>query len=246
MFDEIFVFIFGLIFGSLANLIIFRLRTFEPLFWGGSKCLYCAKKLKWFELIPIISFLIQKGRCRTCKSKISFQYPIVELLTGLLFLLIWLKWQGNIFLLFWWLGFWYLLFLASIYDLKHQILPEEFILPGLLLAIFGNFFFFPQFFINSLLTGLSIFLFFILVWFLTKKKGMGFGDSKMALGFGIFLGFPQAIFGLILSFWLGAIVGLILLFLKKANLKTPFPFGPFLFLGNFVIFLSNFQFPKFF
>ena len=239
MFDEIFAFTFGLIFGSLANLIILRFHTFEPLFFGGSKCLYCGKRLKWFELIPLFSFIVQKGRCRKCSTRLSFQYPAIEILTGVLFLFIWLKFENLSPYFFLSLFFWYLLFLASLYDLKHQILPDEFIFGGVFLAILGNFLFFRPGLLYSLAAGFSFFFFFVFLWFLTKKQGLGLGDAKMALALGIFLGFPKAVFGLIFSFWLGGAVGIALLALKKANLKTPIPFGPFLFLGSFIAFFLD-------
>lgn len=239
MLEGFFFFVSGLIFGSLGNLIIFRLHTSESLFWGGSKCLYCGKNLKWFELIPVASFIFQKGRCRNCETKLSIQYPIVEILTGVIFFLIWLKFQNLSSAFFFSLVFWYFLFLASVYDLKHQILPEEFILPALILAIVVKFFFFSNNFLLSLIAGFSIFTFFALLWFITKRQGIGFGDAKMALALGIFLGFPKAVFGLIFSFWLGALIGIYLILFKKAGMKTPIPFGPFLFLGNFIAFFLD-------
>lgn len=236
---EIIVFVLGMILGSFANLIIFRLHTGESIIFGKSKCLYCGKNLKWFELIPIASFIFQKGRCRDCETRLSFQYPIVELLSGLLFVFVWLKFLNYSPEFFFSLAFWFFLFLASIYDLKHQILPEEFILSALILAIIGKFFFFSNDFLSSLIAGFSIFAFFVLLWLITKRRGIGFGDAKMALGLGVFLGFPKAVFGLIFSFWLGALVGIYLILFKKAGMKTPIPFGPFLFLGNFLAFILN-------
>ena len=239
MFEGFFFFALGLIFGSLGNLIIFRLHTSESLFWGGSKCLYCGKKLKWLELIPVASFIFQKGRCRNCETRLSFQYPAVELLSGLLFLFVWLKFPSYSPEFFFSLAFWFFLLLASIYDLKHQVLPEEFVLSALVLAMGAKFFFFMDDFFPSFATGFSIFAFFVLLWFITKKQGIGFGDAKMALALGIFLGFPKAVFGLVFSFWLGALVGIYLILFKKAGMKTPIPFGPFLFLGNFIAFILN-------
>ncbi|OGZ32672.1 MAG: hypothetical protein A3H02_01235 [Candidatus Niyogibacteria bacterium RIFCSPLOWO2_12_FULL_41_13] len=237
--EEIIVFIFGLILGSFANLIIFRLHTGEKILFARSKCLNCRKTLKWFELIPVASFIFQKGRCRNCETRLSLQYPAVELLSGLLFLFIWLKFLTYSPEFFFSLAFWFFLLLASIYDLKHQILPEEFILSALILAISAKFFFFKDIFFPSFATGFAIFAFFVLLWFITKKQGIGFGDAKMALALGIFLGFPKAVFGLIFSFWLGALVGIYLILFKKAGMKTPIPFGPFLFLGNFIAFILN-------
>lgn len=239
------IFVLGLIFGSLANLVVLRLHTSEPIISGRSQCLYCGKRLNLVELIPFFSFIIQKGRCRACSSRLSLQYPVVEGLAAGLFLLIWLNWTAsapvynlnNFLVLLWQLSFWYLLFLASLYDIKHQILPEEFVLPGILLAAIGNLIFYPETLLVSLASGFSIFALFILLWLITKKRGIGLGDGKMALALGIFLSFPLSVFGFVFSFWLGSIFGLSLLALKKAKMKTPIPFGPFLFSGNFIAFL---------
>src|SRR3989338_1182140 len=87
--EQIAVFVLGLIFGSFANVIVFRLNTGESLIFGGSRCFYCGRNLRWFELIPVVSFLALRGKCRSCGSKISWQYPAVELASGALFLLLW-------------------------------------------------------------------------------------------------------------------------------------------------------------
>lgn len=235
MFAEVFIFILGLIFGSFANSAIFRLDSSESLFSGRSKCLSCQKKLNWLELIPVISFIIQKGRCRKCKVKLSYQYPLVEFGAGLLFLSVWLNlWTSDIHNLVLGISFWYLLFIASIYDLKHQILPDIFIYSGAVIAMLANY--------NhpaSMLSGFFAFLFFGFIWFFSKGKAIGFGDAKMAGGLGLFLGFPKIISGLVFSFWIGAFYGLVLIILKKANLKTAIPFGPYLFLGSFISWLYD-------
>jgi leader peptidase (prepilin peptidase)/N-methyltransferase len=180
------------------------------------------------------------------------QYPLLELGTGILFLAIWLSPEvsrgltsGQLVASF---IFWYLLFLASIYDLRHKILPDEFIYgAGLAALIYGltmsfNFKGLAMSF-NSLktdfLTAFIVFLFFAGLWLFSKGKAMGFGDAKMAGALGLFLGFPKIAPALIFSFWSGALAGLFLIIFKKARLKSAVPFGPFLFLGGFSAWLLN-------
>lgn len=242
--EETLVFIFGLIFGSFGNLLVFRLHTSEPLFMGGSKCLHCQEKLYWFELIPVVSFIVQKGKCRNCGSKLSLQYPIVEIASGFLFLFVWLAALSDFsVLLVLSILFWFSLFLASIYDLKHKILPDEFILIAGLAALLSRLFLAgAKLELNVILAALSAFLFFAFIWLASRGKAMGLGDAKMAGASGLFLGFPKIVPALVFSFWLGAIFGILLLILKRANLKSAVPFGPFLFIGAFLSWILGFNF----
>lgn len=254
-------FVFGLVIGSFLNVVIFRYNTHRS-FGGRSGCMTCQKKLSWYELIPVFSFLFLKGRCKGCRARISIQYPIVEFITGIIFALLFLKFQNVFF--FDTVGFtiayayyaviFSLLLVIAVYDLKHKIIPDTLalvlgILSFLGLFFFVNFNFYPH--LPSLFqfsSGILIALPFALMWLLSKGKWMGLGDAKLALSFGWLLGFSYALSGLVLAFWSGAIVGLLLVALSKSHgLKSEIPFAPFLVLGVILTFLFGWQiFPMIF
>lgn len=224
-----FIFGFGLAVGSFLNAVIFRHNTGEKILAGRSRCFSCGKTLHWYELIPVLSFLIQKGRCRNCQSKISWQYPAVELLTGFLFLFFYLKWRQDLSVLVWWFSIVGLLILLAVYDLRHKILPDRFNYAFLLLSFFSIF---DDFRISTLLLSALPAFFLFLLWFFSRGRWMGLGDAKLALGGGFILGYPLGLAALFLSFWIGAAVGIFLLLTNsKVTLKSEIPFGPFLVLG---------------
>ncbi|MBU4223851.1 prepilin peptidase [Patescibacteria group bacterium] len=251
----ILIFIFGTIIGSFLNVVILRYNTGESIIKDGSRCFICGNKLKWHELIPIFSFLAQKGKCRNCKSKISIQYPIVELLTGLIFLLTFLKFQntdywllttGYYFLIFKLFYYWIiasLLIVIAVYDLRHQIIPNLFVYSFNILAFLNLFGIwnleFGIFKTWYFLAGIIFFSFFGLFWLISKGAWMGLGDAKLALGIGWLLGFSKGLLALMLAFWIGAAVGIFLLifFKKSYNIKSKLAFGPFLVLGTLIAFL---------
>jgi prepilin signal peptidase PulO-like enzyme (type II secretory pathway) len=233
---------FGLIVGSFANVVILRQNTGERISSGRSRCFACGKKLEWYELVPIFSFLIQKGRCGGCKSGLSFQYPLVEAIFGIVYLLFFLRWSdryGDISQ-FYILGFWYLigfiLIVLAVYDAKHFILPDKFTYSLILISVLGSIFFAKSDF-YSIALSLVPAIFLALLWFISRGCWMGLGDAKLIAGGGIFLGWLGAISALLWAFWLGAAYGLILILFKhSATLKSEIPFGPFLILGVFIAF----------
>ena len=246
------VFILGTVVGSFLNVVILRYNTGESILFPESRCFSCGKKLRWFELIPILSFLLQKGRCLRCKSKISRQYPITELLTGLTFFAIFWKFYPSIeSVIFYWTVASFLI-VISVYDFRHQIIPNGLVYFLIFLSLFpvffsaggGNWSFFGNWkfgignsgLLSRLLAGVVFGGFFASLWLASKGGWMGLGEAKLALGIGWLLGFPAGIIAVLFSFWLGAIVGVfLLLFLpKKFTLKSRIPFGPFLCLGTMV------------
>ena len=246
LFVSILIFLFGAVVGSFLNVVILRLNTGQSIVFGRSKCFTCAKKLKWHELLPIASFVFLRGKCSACKAKISWQYPLVETTTGLLFLLISnLKSQiSNLGIVYLWIIFSVLIIIA-VYDYRHQIIPNLFvwIFNGLaFLSLFNSFrisdFGFRILNWNNLLAGFMLFVFFALLWGVSKGKWMGFGDAKLALGIGWFLGITEGVAAITLAFWIGAIVGVSLLYLnkKKYGLKSSIAFGPFMILGTAISF----------
>jgi leader peptidase (prepilin peptidase)/N-methyltransferase len=246
------IFILGLIIGSFLNVVIYRYNTGRTLS-GRSGCMTCGKKLSWYELLPVASFLLQRGRCRGCCCKISWQYPLVELATGILFVLVYLQLSSTNWLLFALYAFTIaVLMIITVYDLRHQIIPDLFVflfvLAGLIVSFFSTGLIFPKLalaFWGGLLTALPLFL----LWAVSRGRWLGFGDVKLALGMGIFLGPWLGLSSLMLSFWLGAIVGLTLIGLSKLskkrkrgyNMKSELPFAPFLIVSFLITLLFNFN-----
>ena len=224
------VFVFGAVVGSFLNVVILRLNTGQSVISGRSKCFTCAKKLKWYELLPIASFVFLQGKCSACKTKISWQYPLVETITGIIFVLLFQQNQ-NIF------GFSFLvlifsfLIIIAVYDYHHQIIPNLFVWIFNGLAFIGLFRIFNW---NNLLAGFILFAFFALLWGVSRGHWMGFGDAKLALGIGWLLGITKGIAAITLAFWIGAIVGVLLIYLNKSKygLKSSIAFGSFMILGT--------------
>ena len=243
LFSFVSVFLFGAVIGSFLNVIILRLNTGQSIIFGQSKCFSCAKKLRWYELLPIASFVFLKGKCASCKTKISWQYPVIETTTGLLFLLISnIKSQiSNLDVIYYWIIFSLLIIIAA-YDYRHQIIPNLVVWIFNGLAFLSLFFVlggrFENFDLNGFLAGFILFAFFASLWAISRGRWMGFGDAKLALGIGWFLGLPKGAAAVTLAFWIGAIVGLLLLYFgkKRYNMKSAVAFGPFMILGAAVSF----------
>ena len=244
----IFFFIFGLIIGSFINVVVLRYNTGFSFMKGRSKCFSCGKILSSLELIPVFSYLFIKGRCTSCKSKISIQYPLVELITGLIFLITFWKIGLTLFLPLYLIIF-SVLISISLYDFKHKIIPDGMMVAFNLLTLFAWFLthsFQGQFLIPSLLdlfSGFILFSFFAFLWLVSGGKWMGFGDAKISLGVGWLLGLSGGIFAIMLAFWIGAIWGIFVILLKKLNvfrssitIKSEIPFAPFIILGLFIQF----------
>jgi leader peptidase (prepilin peptidase)/N-methyltransferase len=247
-------FIFGLIIGSFLNVVIFRLNT-QRTFGGRSMCMSCQKQLSWYELIPLFSFLFLRGRCSNCKTKISYQYPLVEFLCGLIFVSIFWKFQDAFFssTLGFSLSFAYyavsfaLLLVIAVYDYRHKIIPDSLALILGILSFVGLFLFSSDGFSNfyphlpsvvELLSPLFIALPFALLWLVSSGRWMGLGDAKLAVGLTWLVGFTRALSGVVVAFWFGALVGLLLIvFSKKYGMKSEIPFAPYLILGIFLAFI---------
>lgn len=274
------IFIFGLFIGSFLNVLILRCNTGVSVVYGKSKCRDCNNNLKWYELIPVLSFLAQKGRCRNCGAKISLQYMIVEILTALIFGLSYLKITGffeygffyfhsfnsfvvsllferisifpvetkEIFFLIAAFIFFSILIVISAYDYYHKIIPNSysfflFVFSVVFVSVSSWFFYDINFFLRNVLSGLAFFSFFFLLSFVSGEKWMGYGDSKLAASLGLFLGPLKTLMALMFSFWIGALFGILVLFLtRKISLKSQVPFAPFLALGSFFAFLIEIDF----
>jgi len=220
------IFIFGLAIGSFLNVVIFRLGTNESILVGRSHCPKCGAILKWYDLIPALSFLIQKGKCRYCEKKISFQYPIVEIITGFLFVLILSKFGLDSLITYYLLLISCFLIVIFVYDLKNYLILDKIVFPAIIIVLFyqilmGNF-------LNPFLSALLASGFFLSLVLISKGKWMGMGDVKFAILMGLILGWPNILLALFLSFFSGAIIGIVLILFGKKGLKSQIPFGPFL------------------
>jgi len=233
------IFIFGLMVGSFLNAVIYRLKTGESILFERSHCPECGHVLSWHELIPLVSFVVQRGRCLGCRKSISLQYPLVEIATGGIFLLIFLAsrglTQGDNFINFLYLGIIAsFLIIIFVYDLKHYIIPDKIIYPAILVSsiwylVFGMF---PD--LNAIYSAVGASAFFAIVFFASRGKWIGFGDVKLAFFMGLFLGWPNVAAALFLAFVLGGIMGMGLVAASKKTMQSQVPFGPFLVTGTFL------------
>jgi len=240
----IFLFFIGLAVGSFLNVLIFRIPEGEGVVSGRSHCRKCAKTLSWFELIPLFSYIFLRGRCLVCREHISIQYPLVELISGFNFVLVF--WWANVnygITPFSFLTISYVLFVFSVLfvvfvtDLRHFIIPDRIVYPAitvtLILILLNRFAFackFPT--VSCGLTNVALSLvgalFFLTLVLVSRGRWMGLGDVKLAVLMGLFLGFGKLIVALLLSFFGGSVIGALLMLLRKKTLKDEVPFGTFL------------------
>ena len=253
----IILFFFGTIIGSFLNVVIYRFHSGKSL-GGRSMCFSCSKTLEWHELVPLASFLVQRGKCRGCKSVISIQYPLVEATTGVMFVFLAFKllpvlfYSQGLFLsaVVWYTYFWCLLLVIAVYDIRHTIIPDSLVWFANLLAFgalfaFVNFHFVPHIpSIEAIASGPLLALPFWALWYGSKGRWMGLGDAKLMLGLGWLLGLSAGLAGMVIAFWTGAIISIILLSLrnKRYTMKSEVPFGPFLVLGGFIVFILGINF----
>ncbi len=256
----IFIFTLGVIIGSFLNVVALRYGSGRGV-KGRSFCFSCGKTLKAFELIPLLSFIFQKGKCRGCESKISIQYPLVEALTGFVFLLTYVHQVavgGSVLSFLYTVFVFCILIVIAVYDVKHKIIPDGLVFTFIALGIVKIFlltpvsmlFSFPTIF--NTLAPILLFLPFFFLWALSRGQWMGFGDAKLAIGIGAFLGLSAGLSAVIIGFWSGALWSLFMLALQKRHRRkggsklsfsSEIPFAPFLIFGVFIAFLFK---PDFF
>ena len=233
-------FVIGIFFGSFLTVLIDRIPRKESIF-GRSYCETCKSVLTWKDLIPLISFASLFAKCRYCKAPLSYYYPMVEIVTGLIFSAtfysVWTQHQETFLpsLIF------YLLISSSLIiiffsDLKHGVIPDKILFPTLLLTVLYIFSFETRSFYLNLLSGTGAFLFFLVIFLITRGKGMGFGDVKFSALMGFLLGFPETVAAVYSAFLTGGISAIILVLWRKKRFgrKDTIPFGPFLVLGAFL------------
>ena len=269
-----FLFIAGTSFGSFLNVLILRYDSVHDAIlknaMGRSRCPHCRKTLNWYELIPIFSFLIQRGKCRSCGVKLTIQYPLVEFLGGLIFILVFFKFYSiyDISLLPYlmmiiWSGVLFSLLVMSVIDFRERLIPDGvnifIVISGLLLitaqyfypasissevggwSLLGNYALIFPGSTNLPWNHLSVALFGLVLFgglfLLSRGRGIGLGDVKLAGAIGFFMGYPDAALALVSSFIIGALFSLVLIGLRLKTMKDFIPFGPFMALATVLIYL---------
>jgi leader peptidase (prepilin peptidase)/N-methyltransferase len=228
--------LFGACIGSFLNVVIFRLPLGQSIVSPPSRCPKCGCRLKWYDNVPIFGWLLLGGRCRHCKNPISVQYPLVELVTALLFVLVvWVTPPGPLMvsrLLF-------VCILIALFgiDLEHQILPNSITLPGIVAGVLLSFIAPPGWrdALLGVLLGAGILYAVAGAYYLWRREeGLGMGDVKMLAMIGAFLGWKAVLVTMVLSSFSGAAIGLALVAAQRGGMKLALPFGTFLALGALV------------
>jgi leader peptidase (prepilin peptidase)/N-methyltransferase len=256
-FMPVIVFLFGTVIGSFLNVVIFRHNSGRN-FGGRSGCLTCARNLEWYELVPIFSYLFIGGKCRKCKTPISFLYPIVEFTMGVVILFLFARFSfflpsamGNFlyYVLFYALSFSIMVVIAG-YDLRHKIVPNNLVYPLMVISFLGLFFshygivdFHPAS-LMGIAAGPLVALPLFILWAISKGEWLGFGDVKLAIAMGLLLGVSRGFAALVLAFWIGAAIGIIIMIVKGSvgARKLQIPFAPFLVAGTLVAFFFDVTF----
>lgn len=238
-----FVFILGLFVGSFLNVVVFRLHRQETFVKGHSKCLFCGHRLYPKDLIPFFSYFLLKGKCRYCQHSFSKQYPIVELITSVVFVLIFIKiypavgvYSLNILslvqLIYWWVIASFLI-IIFVYDLRFYLILDKVILPAVIISFLVNLFLGYNW-LNLLLAGVIGGGFFFLQFIVSKGKWIGGGDIRLGFLMGLILGWPHILIALLLAYVLGSIISIFLLLGKRKGWSDQVPFGTFLTLATFI------------
>lgn len=224
-------FIFGAAIGSFLNVCIFRMPAQTSIVKPASQCPHCHHPIRYYDNIPIISFAVLGGRCRHCRGKISWRYPLVELITAFLSLVLFFKfglsWNYLVFFIFT-----AVLIVITFIDLDHQIIPDILTLPGIPLFFLAAVFIvkvpWMEALIGLLVGGGVLFIIAFVYELISKREGMGGGDIKLLAMIGGFLGWKSLIFVLLFSSFSGALIGIAAMIIKKQDTKYAIPFGPFL------------------
>jgi prepilin signal peptidase PulO-like enzyme (type II secretory pathway) len=262
------LFVIGAAIGSFLNVVAVRYDPKKFLFGahivkGRSHCLKCTRTLRWFELVPLLSFMVLEGRCRTCRSKFSLQYFFAELISACVFVGIpYVMPNSSLFLTTLWIGAAEALLLMSLIDLRLKLIPDEvhiiLIALGIIrvfvesrVFILGNTSFVSKYallfgiagnmWVNHLAAAAIGIVLFAALIVMTRGRGMGIGDAKLVFALGILFGWPDVLFIIVFAFVLGALYGLWKMLSGSARLKSAVPFGPFLALGALTVFLWGSQ-----
>lgn len=261
-----FIFIIGIIIGSFLNVVALRYNTGLSIYNDRSRCPTCNSPLKWYYLIPLFSYLSLRGKCATCKSPISAQYPVIEFITGLIFVGIYLRqlslWSiygqfqhgmlYSVLFFFYYAIVFSILLVIVVYDIRHKVIPNSFVYAFIALSVIklGLFFYIKGYIENAdlfdMFSPLILSLPIVIMWYVSGGRWIGFGDAKLIFGVGALLGFVCGLSALVLAFWIGALYSIILLAKSKiegeghkVSMKSEIPFAPFIILGAIIVFFSH-------
>lgn len=243
-------FIMGLIVGSFLNVVAYRLNLAESFLVGRSHCPHCKKNIRWYDNIPVLSFIFLRFKCRDCKEKISWQYPLVEVFTGVLFMMVGYRFFSLGDMTTWAVTVYYLgivsfLLVIFVYDWLYMEIPGVVLWVAVGFVVAFNLFFdwnhigkitnaLDYSIYSGTLAAFAVFIFFFLLVTISKEKWMGMGDAQLVILLGLVLGWPKILLALMLAFALGAIIGVSLVVFRKREMKSQIPFAPFLVSGTFV------------
>ena len=239
LFGYIYVFVVGICMGSFFNVCIYRIPGGESIVSPPSHCYNCNTKLRSVDLIPVFSYLFLGGKCRYCGTKISLRYPAIELLTGILYLLVFLVFGFSIQSLYY-IVLSSLLVIISFIDLDHFIIPDKLVIIGAVFGLVFNLLGYGIPFLDGIygsLVSVGLLIFILLLEFILKKEAMGGGDIKLLGMIGLFLGLKYTILTIILAIYIGAIYGIIVIIYNKVKndkYNNMMPFGPFISLGAII------------
>lgn len=251
-----FFFSLGLIIGSFLNVVVFRLKEKETLL-GRSFCRHCQHQIRWYDNIPLFSFMFLGGRCRDCKARISWQYPLFELVTGVVFLFIGQYFFDVVNMSTWGETLWLLvltslLLVIAFYDMRHMEIPLMPLVIGFFVtAAFllydarfgaGNLSLFGRQ-LQAILGGVVVGGFFFALVFISKETWMGWGDVWLGMLSGMVVGLSNILFMMTLSFGIGALVGISLILARKKGIKSQVPFAPYLVIGTLLTLFLPEMFP---
>ncbi|OLS03922.1 prepilin peptidase [Tissierella creatinophila] len=233
------ILLYGLIIGSFLNVCIYRIAKGESISFPPSHCGSCNEKINWYDNIPVFSYLILRGRCRNCDSKISIQYPLIEALNAIIYIILFKSFGLSIDSLA------YAFILSTLIvvffiDLNHMIIPDKLVLTIFIFEILHKivlYFLNRETYLKTSILGAvlagGIFLLIVII----SRGGMGDGDITLISSLGFILGVKLILLNIFLSFLIGAIVSLVLLALKIKTRKDPIPFGPFIIIAFFIVLL---------
>jgi leader peptidase (prepilin peptidase) / N-methyltransferase len=237
------IFLFGLCIGSFLNVCIYRIPESKSIVSPPSMCPGCGNPVKCYDNIPVLSFIVLLGKCRNCNEPISFRYPVVELLTGLFAVSVFLKFGTGMETPVYFLFIATLLVITFI-DIDHRIIPDVISLPGIVLFFIASLAI-PAISIRDSVIGILagggiLFVIAELYFRITGKEGMGGGDVKLLAMIGALIGWQGVLFTIFASSLIGTIIGIMFMLLQGKNLKLAIPFGPFLSIGAVVyVFFGN-------
>lgn len=239
LFFTVAFFALGTIIGSFLSALTYRMHTKEEgIVVGRSFCPHCKVKLKAYDMIPLLSYLFLGGRCRSCGKKISINYFLIEMLTGLVYAFTFFNFNFVAGIDPWITAFWLVMFTFGIaiffYDLNYKEIPLKLTIPMIILGGLGAYFILNVEIIDILIGGVFGKLFFWIQHVLSKGKWVGLGDSDLGLALGVILGGKFVLVALLVSYILASVVSIFLLATKMATRKTKIPFGPFLVTGLYI------------